>query len=66
LIAIWYLSTNVLQIRAHHIGHAAVPQRVVLIDGIELANLMIDFNVGVSPVTTYTVKKLDMDCFEDR
>lgn len=42
-----------------------LPQRVVLIDGEELANLMIEFNVGVNPDTSYTVKKLDMDYFEE-
>ena len=42
-----------------------LPQRVVLIDGEELANLMIEFNVGVNPTTSYTVKKLDMDYFEE-
>ncbi len=42
-----------------------LPQKVVLIDGEELANLMLEFNVGVSPTTTYIVKKLDMDYFEE-
>lgn len=38
-------------------------QKVVLIEGDELANLMIDFNVGVTTTTSYTVKKLDLDYF---
>jgi restriction system protein len=42
-----------------------LPQKVVLIDGEELANLMLEFNVGVSHTTTYIVKKLDMDYFEE-
>lgn len=42
-----------------------LPQKVVLIDGEELAELMIEFNVGVNPTTTYTVKKLDTDYFEE-
>jgi len=29
-----------------------------------VARLMIDFGVGVTPVSTYEVKKLDSDCFE--
>ena len=41
-----------------------IPQKVVLIDGEELANLMLEFDVGVAPTTTYTVKKLDIDYFE--
>ena len=43
-----------------------LPQKVVLIDGEELASLMIEFDVGVTPATTYTVKKLDGDYFEEQ
>ncbi len=38
--------------------------KVRLIDGDELAELMIDFNVGVSAADTYVVKKVDGDFFE--
>jgi len=41
---------------------AAVKLR--LIDGDELAELMIDYNVGVAAADTYVVKKLDTDFFE--
>lgn len=37
--------------------------RVVLIDGVMLANLMIDYSVGVSVAETYEVKKIDSDYF---
>lgn len=37
---------------------------VVLIDGQELAQLMIDHNVGVSTVATYEVKRVDGEYFE--
>lgn len=40
-------------------------QPVVLVDGVTLANLMIDYNVGVSTRTFYEVKALDSDFFED-
>jgi len=40
-----------------------IPQKVVLIDGPKLAALMIDFGVGVTTASTYTVKKLDLDYF---
>lgn len=40
-------------------------QKVVLIDGEELAGWMIDFDVGVSTTTQYTVKKIDLDYFGD-
>ena len=39
--------------------------KVRLIDGIELAKLMFDFDVGVSPVRTYTLKRIDTDFFEE-
>ena len=38
--------------------------KVRLIDGEELAELMIDFNVGVAASDTYVVKKVDSDFFE--
>ena len=38
--------------------------RIVLIDGSQLADFMIDHGVGVSNYKTYTVKKLDSDYFE--
>ncbi|MBA2333531.1 MAG: hypothetical protein H0V90_01195, partial [Blastocatellia bacterium] len=37
---------------------AAIETRIILIDGAELADLMIDFNVGVSLVTNYEIKKM--------
>jgi len=37
---------------------------IILITGKELAKLMIEFNLGVSVVATYQVKKVDSDYFE--
>ncbi|MFA6242971.1 MAG: restriction endonuclease, partial [Candidatus Hydrogenedentales bacterium] len=37
--------------------------KVILIDGKRLAQFMVDFNVGVSPVTSYEVKRVDTDYF---
>ncbi|AEI69101.1 restriction endonuclease [Corallococcus macrosporus] len=42
-----------------------IEKKIVLIDGVELAKLMIDHGVGVTEVATYTVKKLDLDYFGD-
>lgn len=42
-----------------------IDTKVVLIDGKHLADLMIDFDVGVTPAATYIVKKADSDYFED-
>jgi|WetSurMetagenome_2_1015567.scaffolds.fasta_scaffold51954_3 restriction system protein len=40
-----------------------IGMKIVLIDGHELADLMIDHGVGVSPHATYIVKKIDLDYF---
>jgi restriction system protein len=42
-----------------------IDPKVVLIDGSELAELMIDHGVGVSTVTTYEIKRLDTDYFTE-
>ncbi|MHB1756775.1 MAG: restriction endonuclease [Leptospirillum sp.] len=39
--------------------------KIVLIDGAQLVDLMIDFNVGVSPLGIYETKKIDLDYFEE-
>jgi restriction system protein len=44
---------------------AAVPQRIVLIDGEELAGLMVRHGVGARVVRTIELKKLDEDFFSD-
>ena len=43
---------------------AKINTRIVLIDGQELAQLMIDHGVGVATVTTYAVKRVDAEYFE--
>ena len=40
-----------------------IETKVVLIDGAQLAQLMIDFNVGVSEDFAYSIKKIDNDYF---
>ncbi len=40
-------------------------KKLVLIDGEKLADLLMDFGVGVSQVATYTVQKIDPDYFGD-
>jgi restriction system protein len=39
--------------------------KISLIDGRKLAELMIDFGVGVSLAHTYEIKKVDTDYFEE-
>jgi restriction system protein len=42
-----------------------IEKKIVLINGEELAQLMIDYSVGVADVGIYQVKKLDRDYFEE-
>ena len=44
---------------------ARIEPKVVLIDGRQLASLMIDFNVGVTPVASYETKRIDSDYFSE-
>lgn len=39
--------------------------KIVLIDGEALAKLMIDYNIGVSTINTYELKRIDTDYFGD-
>ena len=40
-----------------------IENKVVLINGETLATLMMDFNVGVSPIRAYEIKRIDSDYF---
>lgn len=42
-----------------------IDSKIVLIDGQELAQLMIDNNLGVSIISIYEIKKVDSDYFTD-
>lgn len=40
-----------------------IDSKIILLDGLKLAEYMIDFNVGVSRVSSYEIKKIDSDYF---
>lgn len=42
-----------------------IDTKVVLMDGKQLAGLMIDFDVGVAAAASYVVKRIDSDYFEE-
>ncbi len=42
-----------------------VGRRIVLVDGQQLAELMIEHGVGVTPLRTYTLKRIDNDYFDE-
>ena len=42
-----------------------IEKRIVLIDGRQLADLMFEFDLGASPASSYEVKRVDTDFFEE-
>jgi len=44
---------------------SSIGTKVVLIDGEELASLMIESNIGVSTDRSYEIKRIDSDYFSD-
>jgi restriction system protein len=44
---------------------ARIDTRITLIDGTELAQLMIDNSVGVATGRTYEIKRIDSDYFAE-
>lgn len=42
-----------------------IDSKIVLIDGNMLAQLMIDYNIGVAPVAVYELKRIDSDYFTE-
>ena len=40
-----------------------IESKIIFIDGSRLAELMIEHNVGVTPVASYEIKKIDSDYF---
>jgi restriction endonuclease Mrr len=42
-----------------------ISQKIVLIDGEQLAQLMIDHGIGVTKVANYIVKRVDSDYFSE-
>lgn len=45
--------------------HSDRDTRVVLLDGMQIASLMMDDDIGVSKVTSFVIKKIDSDYFEN-
>jgi restriction system protein len=42
-----------------------IEKRIVLINGEELANLMLDYGIGVTEVASYNVHRIDPSYFGD-
>lgn len=59
-----FLTTSTFSRDAHEYV-ATIDPKVVLVDGRRLAQLMIDFNVGVSTAQTFEIKRIDSDYFSE-
>ncbi len=42
-----------------------IDKKIVLIDGTRLAQLMIDYDIGVATARTFTIKRMDTDYFQE-
>ncbi|MBQ8020532.1 MAG: restriction endonuclease [Paludibacteraceae bacterium] len=59
-----FITTSDFSKEAHQYV-SGLHQKIVLINGKELAKYMIEYNVGVSVKKSYVVKKIDSDYFEE-
>lgn len=57
-----FITTSVFTKEARDFA-ASIDNKIILIDGTELAEYMIDFDVGVSMVNSYEIKRVDSDYF---
>ncbi len=57
-----FITTSTFTTAARNVA-SRIGNRVVLIDGIQLAQLMIDYGVGVATEITYEIKRIDSDYF---
>jgi len=60
---IFITTANFSREALEYVSH--IDTKIILLDGEHLAQLMIDNNIGVSPVATYEVKKIDSDYFTE-
>jgi restriction system protein len=42
-----------------------IEKKIVLVNGKQLAEFMIDYDIGVTAGKTYSIKKIDVDYFEE-
>ena len=60
-----FITTSSFSEPARSFAARSIQQKLVLIDGERLAELMIEHDLGVSTVATYQIKRLDSDFFVD-
>src|SRR6266849_3230108 len=60
-----FITTSTFSQQARNYANGIENLKIILIDGEQLAQLMIDHDVGVTEESRYIVKKVDLDYFED-
>lgn len=59
-----FITTSNFSKDAHEYA-SRIDSKIVLIDGDELTQFMIDNNIGVTPISKYEIKKMDSDYFTE-
>lgn len=57
-----FISTSNFSREAHDYA-SRIDTKIVLIDGEQLTQFMIDYNIGVTPISNYEIKRMDLDYF---
>lgn len=60
-----FITTAHFSKEAKEFANKNLQSKIVLVDGEELCNLMIEFDLGVSTVEVYKIKRIDSDYFND-
>lgn len=60
-----FITTSKFSKEAIEYANRLSNKKIILIDGMQLAQHMIDFNVGVSIINTYDIKRIDTDYFTE-
>jgi restriction system protein len=60
-----FITTSDFSVPARQFVTRTLQQRIVLIDGERLAELMIEHGLGISIVATYQIKRIDSDFFSE-
>ena len=60
-----FITTAKFSDEAIQFAQRHLQQKIVLVDGNTLTNLMIEYNLGVSIEITYEVKRMDYDFFNE-
>ncbi len=61
-----FITTSEFTDEAIEYANKLTNKKIILINGYQLAEYMIDFNVGVSVQTVYEIKRIDNDYFEEQ